>query len=152
MSRIPHMTIVSVASEAGTHWSGQSKAPSALLNHGLSSKLSSDYAIALLDALPLPELYSSQPLVNGVRNENAVLKVMHRVKATISSLDNSTILLILGGDCSITPAILSALCNTRNKRIGVLYLMATSIYLFRPLPMNLQILTPVFWTQWWFQT
>jgi arginase family enzyme len=46
---------------------------------------------------------------------------MHSVKATISSLDNSTISLVLGGDCSITPAILSALCNRQNKRIGILY-------------------------------
>jgi arginase len=117
----PHITIVSVASEAGTHWSGQSKAPSALLNHGLSSKLSSDYIISAIDALPLPVLYSPQPLINGVRNENAVLKVMESVKATISSLDDSTLPLIIGGDCSITPAILSALCGKQNKKIGILY-------------------------------
>ncbi|KAE9376604.1 Arginase/deacetylase, partial [Stipitochalara longipes BDJ] len=115
------ITIVSVASEAGTHWGGQSKAPSALLNHGLHSKLSSDFAISLIDALPSPVLYSPEPLINGVRNENAVLEVMHSVKATISSLDDSTIPLIIGGDCSITPAILSALCNKLNKKIGILY-------------------------------
>jgi arginase len=117
----PHITIVSVPSEAGTHWSGQAKAPSALLNRGLSSKLSSDYAISLADALPSPVLYSPQPLINGVRNENAALQVMHNVEAAISSLGDSTIPLILGGDCSITPAIFSALSNKQGKKIGLLY-------------------------------
>jgi arginase len=74
-----------------------------------------------VDALPLPVLYSPQPLINGIRNENAVLKVMESVKATISSLDDSTLPLIIGGDCSITPAFLSALCNKQDKRIGILY-------------------------------
>lgn len=124
----PHITIVSVPSEAGAHWGGQSKAPSALINQGLPSKLStSGYNTSSLCALKSSVPYTAQPLINGVRNEKVVLEVMHSVYATISSLlasTSNTTPLILGGDCSITPAILSALCassGTPHKKIGLLY-------------------------------
>lgn len=127
-SKQPHITIVSVPSEAGAHWGGQAQAPATFHNQGLAPKLStSGYAISSISALSLPELYTAQPLVNGVRNEERVLEVMKSVNATILSVLASTpdtIPLIIGGDCSITPAILSAICNgpgNAEKKIGLLY-------------------------------
>ena len=117
-----NITIVTVPSEAGTHWGGQANAPNALLSAGLSIKLhTKDISNSIVSALQTPHLWTPHPLLNGVRNEQGVLDVMRDVRDTLSPIfTQDTIPLILGGDCSITPAVFSALSNSSSKKVGLL--------------------------------
>ena len=117
------ITVVTVPSEAGTHWGGQAKAPAALLGAGLIHKLESKgFDTKIVSALREPHLWAPHPLNNGVRNEKGVLEVMQDVRATLLPVFSSdTVPVVIGGDCSITPAVLSALSGPDSRRVGMIY-------------------------------
>lgn len=124
-----------VPTEAGTHFAGQCKAPEAIISTGkLLTKLAAKYEVeSVPDIFELNEHianaahWASAPKINGVRNEANTLKVMHHIKDDIiqraKEQDRAkAIQLFLGGDCSMVPAIVSALHhNFSSSKIGIVY-------------------------------
>jgi arginase len=126
--------IVCIPTEAGTHFSGQCKAPGALVHGGgLGSKLLKiGYNVAvhehvLTDGV-VDQAASWKPSakINGVRNEKNTLDIMtdvHRYLLQRPQISRDRFPIVLGGDCSITPAVFSAFKDKDNsrKRVGLLY-------------------------------
>lgn len=97
------IVVIDVPTEAGTHWPGQAKAPKALKEAGLISKLRKHgYEVSNFSALDEEQHWLPTDIVNGVRDEENTLKVMRKVADAVSSAEASQgLLLVLGGDCSI---------------------------------------------------
>jgi arginase len=143
----PKVIIHQVPTEAGTHFPGQCKAPARIVNnaeHGTGLLRSLDafgYDVvvlpSLLKSLP-PEVTAWQPSSHftGARNEDNALKVCKAIYDGLNALEAETydwpdqddFEIFLGGDCSITPAILAGLHKRAAKKttdapkIGVLYM------------------------------
>jgi len=129
------ISIITAPADVGSVFPGKSRAPAALQSVGLVNKLTTlGYEVSIHDALPDgPAGWSESEIgLNGARNEAAAVAVCHAVKDTITTaLANSSpeeqipFQLILGGECLICPAILSALTHHMpTKRIGLLYVDA----------------------------
>jgi arginase family enzyme len=126
--------IIPVPTEAGTHFPGQSKAPEALIKTGvLVDKLKSvGYNVSVYDGLLSDANFAKAApwtpsrKINGVRNEANSLAVMNRITTHLPlAMEPNTFPIILGGDCSITPAVLSSLSgliSTMGKTFGLLYI------------------------------
>jgi arginase len=126
--------ILFVPTEAGTHFSGQCKAPGALVNGGgLKSKLLKiGYNVIMHedvltdDVATVAAPWKPSQKINGVRNEKSTLDVMvdvHQYLLRKSHIYRENFPIVLGGDCSITPAVFAAFKNKDNsrKRVGLLY-------------------------------
>ncbi|KAK3703245.1 hypothetical protein LTR37_014585 [Vermiconidia calcicola] len=108
---------------------GKSLAPGAFQTAGFVSKLQQvGYKVNEVDALPDgPRTWtfgaSSQP--NGGRNEEANVEVNHEVKKAVCGVvdgDLATFPIVVGGECNICPAIMSALWERlAPKRVGLMY-------------------------------
>ena len=134
----PSVSIFCVPTEAGTHNSGQASAPSAIINSGLAQQLSSDLGPdvpiqihgngpeGIFEGSAAAEHTRWRPSdkIDGVRNLDSTLKVLDHIvnhKPLASGLVD-TFSIILGGDCSITPAIFSAFARAhQGKKTGLLY-------------------------------
>lgn len=128
------ISIFKVETEAGTHFPGQAKAPHALVETaGLRDSLQNlGYVVSVVDALAgdadVKTLAKWQPApkVNGVRNEENTDRVMHTVRTQIMQqlAASRPFTIVVGGDCSITPAVLSALWGSQAEGIktGLLYM------------------------------
>ena len=125
--------IIPVPTEAGTHFPGQCKAPEALIKiGGMVNKLQSlGYNVSIYDGLVSDSEFakaapwSPSPKSNGVRNEVRSIAVLNRITAHLpTALQLDAFPILLGGDCSITPGILSSLSNLKSagKRFGLLYI------------------------------
>lgn len=122
--------IINVPSDIGSMIRGKSLAPEAFQAADLAGRLSNlDYDVEQVNALPDgPQTWTFDAAVsaNGVRSEKANVEVNHHVKTAVSDTLKATPLpfpLIVGGECNIVPAILSAFCHTLpSKKIGLLYL------------------------------
>lgn len=128
-----HVKIIPVPTEAGTHFAGQSKAPEALVKTGgLVEKLqSAGYNVSSYDRLlsdaqfTAAAPWSPSKKENGVRNETKTIAVLERIKAHLpSALDEHAFPIVLGGDCSITPAVVSSLASilSPGQKFGLLYI------------------------------
>ena len=135
MATSKRISIITAPADVGSVFPGKSRAPAALQSVGLVNKLTTlGYEVSILDAIPDGPAGWSESKIgpNGARNEAAAVAVCHAVKDTIASaLANSSLeeqipfQLILGGECLICPAILSALTHhLPTKRIGLLYVDA----------------------------
>ena len=128
--------IISVPTEAGTHIPGQCKAPDWIIEQGgLARKLRDNAGchVAIhgecengIFGTKIEDANSWKPSekVEGARNLPNTVKVMHWVHDYLRSQNDmgSTFPIILGGDCSITPAIFSAFSHWHpNKKVGLLY-------------------------------
>ncbi|KAF3941551.1 Arginase-1 [Dactylella cylindrospora] len=129
--------VLGVPTEAGTHFAGQSKAPAAILSAGLPDSLSSiGYKVNVdenifLDSYSVQRLWQPSPKINGVRNEANTIAVMQAITDKLANIDiNSRFPLIIGGDCSITPAILTGLLRGASRtpndpdtppKLGIIY-------------------------------
>jgi arginase len=130
-----HIRIILAPTEAGTHFAGQCKAPEKVLEHGnLLSRLEDagyvvdvDRAISSDPTFVEAAAWAPAPKINGVRNEKKALEVMHKIRGhliEISQDSASQFPLIIGGDCSISPAALSGLWHwhPQGTKIGLLYM------------------------------
>lgn len=131
------VSIVYVPAECGSVIPGKSKAPQAFRACNIVEKLR-DSSVRQVDehhALDKPATYSVQAFDNGsVRNEALNVHVCERVKQTVSmSMDDAStsdprFQLVLGGECCILPAVLSAFWEKTSghpsKRVGLLYIDA----------------------------
>ena len=133
--------IIPVPTEAGTHFPGQCKASHAIMYDGrLIEKLRAqvsdnvvihgevdkdDFGILGKEIGNLAKWKPSEK-VNGVRNLDNSLRIMqHLHQYLLSQADNlgASFPIALGGDCSITPAVLSAFYHFhQGKKVGLLYI------------------------------
>lgn len=136
--RTNNILILEVPTEAGTHWPGQSLAPKALQDAGLTTKLRSlGYVVNSISALAKPQPWQPElKLQNGVRGEETLLDCLNQIYTSLSELltyawkSEATPLfpIILGGPCSIEQAVIAALAqNTRSlnengRKLGVLWI------------------------------
>lgn len=132
--RNKHIDIFKVETEAGTHFPGQSKAPHAIIETACLRTNLEDlgYEVHVLDALGEEAAIKSSakwqpaPKINGVRNEENAVKVMHQVCGQIINQPEiaRSFSIVVGGDCSITPAVLSGFWHGHgaDKKVGLLYI------------------------------
>jgi arginase family enzyme len=120
-----NVTIFAAPSEAGTHWYGMHKASEAMYNSNLTSKLEQNGCVVKwIDALQGEKsIWKPSPVKNGIRNEDESLRAMKMLRKTLEqNLSVDSFPLIIGGDCSLTPAIMSSLTHAfPQRRIGFLY-------------------------------
>ncbi|KAH6867469.1 hypothetical protein B0T10DRAFT_611833 [Thelonectria olida] len=129
--------ITYVPADCGSIIPGKSKAPKAFRDAGIVNKLQdADLpAVSEHEALDSPATYAVTSFVPGrVRNEDANISVCQRVHRAITqnldaSPDKPPFQLILGGECCMSPAILSAFWQhaaTRSPpmRVGLVYIDA----------------------------
>ena len=141
------VTVYQVPTEAGTHFPGQRLAPERILegvcpgqkslDRGLRKQLEDvgfdvHDGVDLLASLP-KEVTAWRPAshtTHGVRNHDNALSVCHAIADSLASLPSTwpvenNINIFLGGDCSITPAILTGLHHAaspnKDPKIGILY-------------------------------
>lgn len=148
----PQVKIYQLPTEAGTHFPGQRLAPARIVESsrdgsndsrpGLRQRLEEagfevDIGPELLKALP-PEVtaWKASADYERARNHDNALKVCTTIAERLGSLDkvawpqNDGFSIFLGGDCSITPAILTGLHRLSAKdttdssapSIGVIYM------------------------------
>ncbi|CAH0054163.1 unnamed protein product [Clonostachys solani] len=132
------VSITYVAADCGSVIPGKSKAPQAFQDAGIVKKLR-DAGIPIvseLDALESPARYSLKSFPHGsVRNEELNISVCQSVRRAVShnimasSSDQPPFQLIIGGECSMCPAILSsfweyAASQSPPKRVGLIYIDA----------------------------
>lgn len=127
--------VYSVATEAGTHFPGQCKAPDAILNAGLCSKLEKAGFLVSSQTRLLQQdtdaseaaKWKSGPKIGGVRNESNTLIVLESIyNELVTSLkDDDAFNIFLGGDCSILQAVLSAMhaaMSSKCNDISLIYM------------------------------
>ena len=133
------ISITYVPADCGSVIPGKSKAPQAFRDVGIVSKLQSAGISSVSEHHPLdsPATYAIATFVpGGVRNENVNVSVCQRVYHTIAQnlsisrpITRPPFQLILGGECGISPAILSAFwqhaeSHSPSMRIGLVYIDA----------------------------
>ena len=146
--RQPDVKIICIPTEASTHWAGQCKAPDAMIKTGrLSSRLeSAGYQISIEDQVLSSDVYSKaaawtlSPKKNRVRNEDNTITVMKAIQNYVQQQEQklkAIFPVVLGVDCSITPAVLSGLNSwhdgIRQKlKLACCISMETLTSLYRP--------------------
>lgn len=132
-----NITIIGVPTEAGTHFAGQRLAARAMIKGAeLPTKLEQHgYTVSTINSifssdpsLEAAAAWKPSPKVDGARNEKNTLDVLRHIKATLTSKEvpidvSQTFPFFIGGDCSITPAILSTFHHVYppETKIGLIY-------------------------------
>lgn len=135
MATSNNISIITVPSDVGSVFPGKSRAPDALLATGLLERLRTvGFKVDVHNTLPDGPVgwAESKSEPNGARNEAAAVAVCQAVKSTIATALAAApsnfpppFQFILGGECLICPAIMSALTHhLPSKRIGLLYVDA----------------------------
>ena len=125
------VTVINVPSDIGSMIKGKSLAPGAFQSANFVQKLSNvGYKVSERDALPdgpRTWRFDSSIEPNGVRNEAENVQVNHFVKKAVqesvgSNATSAPFQIVVGGECNIVPAIMSALWDRfAPKRVGILY-------------------------------
>ncbi|KAH7309321.1 hypothetical protein BKA65DRAFT_171319 [Rhexocercosporidium sp. MPI-PUGE-AT-0058] len=126
------INLITASADVGSVFPGKSRAPSALQSIGLINKLTTlGYEISIHDALPNEPVNWTESHIgpNAAYNEAVVVAVCQAVKSNVTSAlacspanTHVPFHLILGSECLICPAIMSALTHHMPmKRIGLLY-------------------------------
>ncbi|KAM0219874.1 hypothetical protein ACHAQD_006212 [Fusarium lateritium] len=131
------VSITYVPADCGSIIPGKSKAPKAFQDVGIARKLRDAVISSTSEhhALKSPATFSAATFTpGGVRNEDINISVCEDVERTISKNLNSSskqpdFQLILGGECCMLPAILSAFWKHAEaqftpKRVGLIYIDA----------------------------
>jgi arginase family enzyme len=135
MASTHQIAVIKVPSDVGSVFSGKSRAPAALKSAGLVSQFeNAGCVVNLRNALPDGDIGWTESSLgpNGARNEAAAVAVCHSVKQTITNSLNDRdsesafpFQLVLGGECLMCPAIMSAFCHRfPSKHVGLLYIDA----------------------------
>lgn len=125
------LTIINVPSDVDSIIKGKSLAPGAFRSADFASRLAQvGYNVEERNALsdgPKTWTFDSSFEPNGVRNENENVAVNHEVKNAVADavgvdVSSPAFQVVIGGGCSISPAIMSALWERlAPKRVGLLY-------------------------------
>ncbi|KAH7382450.1 hypothetical protein DE146DRAFT_227451 [Phaeosphaeria sp. MPI-PUGE-AT-0046c] len=136
---MPSISLIYVPSDVGSIIPGKSKAPAAFRDVHIVRKLKDSGYTSVSEhyALDSPATYSASTFpLGGVRNEELNISVCERVRDTVTqSLSTSTgddklpFQLVLGGECCMLPAVLSAFSHHTEscsppQRVGLLYIDA----------------------------
>lgn len=136
MAALGSISITYVPADCGSIIPGKSKAPKAFQDVSIASKLRNAGLPSVSEHHPLdsPATYAATTFAPGsVRNEDVNISVCQRVRRTITQNLNAftkpPFQLILGGECCMSPAILSAFwqhadSQTQPLRVGVIYIDA----------------------------
>ncbi|KAL4732661.1 hypothetical protein ACLX1H_001679 [Fusarium chlamydosporum] len=137
MATSPAVSITYVPADCGSIIPGKSKAPKAFQDVGIVNRLM-EAGVSIVSenhALESPATYSAATFsLGGARNEDINISVCEDVERTISkNLKSSSGIpafqLIIGGECCMLPAILSAFwkyaeSQTPPQRVGLIYIDA----------------------------
>ncbi|KAF5662497.1 hypothetical protein FHETE_7945 [Fusarium heterosporum] len=131
------VSVTYVPADCGSIIPGKSKAPKAFQDVGIIDKLrgAGVSSVSECHALDSPATFSAATFApGGVRNEDINVSVCESVERTVSKNLKSSpcqpdFQLILGGECCMLPAILSALwkhagSQSPPKRVGLIYIDA----------------------------
>src|SRR5215211_4724535 len=123
--------LLGVPSSAAAHGPGQEKAPAALRRAGLPERLSAA-GVPVADYGDLPVVrWRPDPHQRRPHNRQAVLDVLRQTSRRVGEiLPDARVPLVLGGDCSVTLAVLSAF-RGRGIEPALLY-MDGGVDLFTP--------------------
>lgn len=136
MAASDSIAITYVPADCGSVIPGKSKAPKAFRDVGIVSKLqeSGVRSVSEHHALESPATYATVEFTPGsVRNEELNISVCRRVYHTLSqnlkTSSTAPFQLILGGECCMSPAILSAFWHDAGSkspplRVGLIYIDA----------------------------
>ncbi|RSM02643.1 hypothetical protein CEP52_007894 [Fusarium oligoseptatum] len=137
MAASSSISITYVPADCGSIIPGKSKAPQAFQDVGIVAKLRDAglQSVSEYHALESPARFSVATLpLGGVRNEPLNIAVCQQVRRAISrnlgpSTSKAPFQLILGGECCMLPAILSAFWEHASlqsppKRVGLIYIDA----------------------------
>ncbi|CAG1999965.1 unnamed protein product [Fusarium graminearum] len=137
MAASASVSIVYVPADCGSIIPGKSKAPKAFQDVGIVSKLKEAGvpSVSEYHALESPATYTAATFSpGGARNEDINISVCESVERTVSSnlassSDKSDFQLVIGGECCMLPAILSAFWKRAGsqsplRRVGLIYIDA----------------------------
>ncbi|KAF2681908.1 Arginase/deacetylase [Lentithecium fluviatile CBS 122367] len=128
------INVVNIPSDIGSIYAGKSRAPTAFQSAGLQKKLgAAGYQVREFSALSAASagwtVSTREP--NGARNESRTVEackhVLDTMTATLTTREQPTFNLILGGECLYCPAIMSAYwryLDGTSKRVGIMYVDA----------------------------
>ncbi|KAJ6446932.1 restless-like transposase [Purpureocillium lavendulum] len=111
--------IVTIATEAGTHFPGQTKAAEAIYAAGIQQKLlesgldvvENSKLLSRDAAVASAAKWQPSPKEDGVRNEQKTLLVLNKAYDELTDcldVDDGRFTLLIGGDCTILQPVLSA--------------------------------------------
>jgi arginase len=127
------IAVTYVPADVGSIIPGKSKAPQAFRDVGIIDKLRDAGVSSITEHYALDEPITYVPtkfLPGSVRNENLNVSVCQSVKESLTkslslSATEPPFQLVLGGECCMLPAILSAFWQqSRGQRIGLIYIDA----------------------------
>ena len=131
MAAFDSVAITYVPADCGSVIFGKSKAPQAFRDVGTIHKLQqSGFNTTERSALDQPATWSEATFSSGsVRREDLNVEVCQKVNNTVATSlatkSGSPFQLILGGECSMLPAIMSAFWNHEpTRRVGLIYIDA----------------------------
>lgn len=137
MAASPAVSITYVPADCGSIIPGKSKAPQAFRDVSIVGKLRKAGVSSITEhhALESPATYVATTFApGGVRNEDVNISVCQRVQISMAenlkaSPSKTPFQLIVGGECCMSPAILSALWHhadslSPSKRVGLIYIDA----------------------------
>src|ERR1700753_2709673 len=124
MAGTPEVTVMGAATSAGAHYAGQERAPQALRDAGLISRLEA----AGLKVTDLGDVVRETFAVDRSdvpsRNEAAVVRVAGTVADAVAGAAATApdaVLLVLGGDCTVTLGVLAGLQRAEPETGGGLF-------------------------------
>jgi arginase len=127
------IAVTYVPADVGSIIPGKSKAPQAFRDVGIIDKLRDAGVSSITEHYAIDEPITYAPtkfLLGGVRNEDLNVSVCQSVKESLTkslslSATEPPFQLVLGGECCMLPAILSAFWQqSRGQRIGLIYIDA----------------------------
>jgi len=112
---------IGVPSSAGAHWPGQEKTPKYLRSAGIIKQLEK-VGINVIDFGDTPLVRFSPDKVNrNKQNWKKVVDVCNQLEEKVKSVfEQNIILLIIGGDCTISLGVISGILS-KEEDIGLLY-------------------------------
>jgi len=112
--------MIGVPSSAGAHHAGQERAPDALRAAGLAERLgAAGESVQDLGNLP-GAAFAVDRDHPGSRNLPAVVRVAREVADAVADAGTERLLLVVGGDCTITLGVISGL-RRRHPDVGLVY-------------------------------
>jgi len=100
------VTVIGAATSAGTHHAGQERAPDALRTAGLIERLVGAGITVTDHGNVVRETFGVDASGGPTRNEAATVRAARAVADAVArAARDGSLLLVLGGDCTITPSL-----------------------------------------------
>lgn len=118
-----HFELIGAPTSAGAHGPGQEKAPAGLRSAGLIETLRR-LGLELTDGGDLPVTrFAPDPLHRSAQSADRVTSIARQVADRVAAaVERGRVLLVLGGDCTITLGVISGLLRAGADDLGLLYM------------------------------